>query len=363
MKKLKLINIAARFAQNCKGNFAITTAVLMPVLLIAAGLSLDLANLASLKGRMQAASDSVSLAIATRIAKGSLDLDKAETFGKNLMKAQMTEDLSRFSNLVIEPTVTIVETGTGGNKSWKVTVGGRASQDTTPLAAFIGKETMSVGTSSTASAGIEEEKNSVSLGMVIDVSGSMGWYSGGTRRIDALKTASTALFAQLNNVDPDEDYVRTAVVAYNSRKAGQRKFNWGTSHSANFISSRYARGGTSSTQAFKWMANKVRAVNEDIPHEDRTGQTPIRNILFMTDGSNNRSSDDWRTISLCNQTKAEGVTVYTVAFGAPARGKALLKSCASSDDHYFEPNTTSELIAAFENIGKATAKTLTRLTN
>lgn len=363
MKKLNLKNCVARFAQNRKGNFVMTTAVLMPVVLIAAGLSLDLANLASLKGRMQAASDSVSLAIATRIAKGSLNLDEAEAFGKALMQAQMAEDLLRFSNLVIDPRVTIVETGTGGNKSWKVTVGGRASQDTTPLAAFFGKETMSVGTSSTASAGIEEKKNSVSLGMVIDVSGSMGWYSGGIRRINALKSASTALFAQLDSVDPDEDYVRTAVVAYNSRKAGQREFNWGTSHSASFISGRSARGGTSSTHAFRWMASKIRAIDEDSPHEDRTGQTPIRNILFMTDGSNNRRSDDWKTISLCDQTKAEGVTVYTVAFGAPARGKALLKSCASSDDHYFETRTTSELIAAFENIGKATAKTLTRITN
>jgi Flp pilus assembly protein TadG len=363
MKILNLRSSAAKFGENRKGNFAMMTAVLAPMILMAAGLSLDIANLTSLKGRMQAASDSVSLAIATRIAKGTLDITQAEAFGKALMQAQMADDSSRFSNMSINPTVTIAETGTGGNKSWRVTVGGNASQDTTPLAAFFGKDSMTVGTAATATSGIEEKKNSVSLGMVIDVSGSMGWYSGGVRRIDALKTASTALFAQLNDVDPDQDYVRTAVVAYHSSKAGQKKFNWGTAHTASFIAGRNAGGGTSSTQAFKWMANKIRAVKEDKPHENNTGQTPIRNILFMTDGSNNRSSDDGATITLCDKAKAEGTVVYTVAFGAPARGKALLKNCATSDDYYFEPSTASELIAAFENIGKATAKTLTKLTN
>ena len=363
MKFLNLKSSAAKFGGNRKGNFAMMTAILAPVILMAAGLSLDIANLTSLKGRMQAASDSVSLAIVTRIAKGGLDVAQAESFGKALMQAQMADDSSRFSNMVIDPTVTIIETGTGGNKSWKVTVGGRASQDTTPLAAFFGKDTMSVGTAATASSGIEEKKNSVSLGMVIDVSGSMGWYSGGVRRIDALKTASTALFAQLNDVDPDEEYVRTAVVAYNTKKAGQKNFNWGTKHTASFISSRNAGGGTASTQAFKWMANKIRANKEDKPHQKETGQTPIRNMLFMTDGSNNNTSDDTKTIALCDKAKTEGVLVYSVAFGAPTRGQILLRNCATSDDYYFEPSTASELIAAFENIGKATAKTLTKLTN
>jgi len=60
---------------------------------------------------------------------------------------------------------------------------------------------------------------------------------------------------------------------------------------------------------------------------------------------------------------AAGIKIYTVAFMAPDKGKALLKFCASTDANYYEPNTMDALTAAFSSIGEAATKSTSRLTN
>lgn len=63
---------------------------------------------------------------------------------------------------------------------------------------------------------------------------------------------------------------------------------------------------------------------------------------------------DERTLTACNNIKAAGVTIYTVAFEMAGEdaGLGLLQSCASDEDKYFAPNSNSELISAFKAIGK-----------
>ncbi len=63
---------------------------------------------------------------------------------------------------------------------------------------------------------------------------------------------------------------------------------------------------------------------------------------------------DERTLTACNNIKAAGVTIYTVAFEMAGEdaGLGLLQSCASDEDKYFAPNSDSELISAFKAIGK-----------
>ncbi|MEP4473684.1 MAG: pilus assembly protein TadG-related protein, partial [Lentilitoribacter sp.] len=162
--------------KNCKrGNFAMMAAIFTPVLLLGASMSLDVVNLAALKGRMQAATDSVSLAVATRINKGTLDIDDAEDFASKLLLAQMESDTSRFSNLVITPQISVTKIVDNGVTTYNVDIGGTATQDTTPLASLFGKNEMSVAISSGATAGTEEIQGALSLSLVVDVSGSMGW--------------------------------------------------------------------------------------------------------------------------------------------------------------------------------------------
>ena len=114
-------------------------AILTPVLLLGASMSLDVVNMAAMKGRMQAASDSVSLAVATRINKGTLDINDAEEFAKKLLLAQMESDTSRFANLTITPQVSVSKVVDNGVTTYNVSIGGTATQDTTPLASILVK--------------------------------------------------------------------------------------------------------------------------------------------------------------------------------------------------------------------------------
>lgn len=463
---------------SCKrGNFGMLAAVLVPTLMLAASVSLDVVNLTSLKGRMQAASDSVSLAVATRINKGNLSISDAKDFAEKLLLAQMTADDSRFSNLKITPLVEIVETVNGGVTTYDVKIGGTATQDTTPLASIFGKDEMSVTIASTAQAGNEEIQGALSLGLVVDVSGSMGWdlpnsqatvseiklalgltqnqankvvnnitkafedsglqswqikwiaenytwaecqgmstnssakayflselnlpsntnngqakkmcrrssfgskfvdkdtladniravisYYQPTKKIEALQDASSALFKQINAADPSQTYVRTGLSAYSSYIRGTTNMEWGTSSADAHIKGMYASGGTASTNSVKWAYDQLKASNtaENNAHASKNGQVPDKFMLFMTDGSNNNTSDDTATKNYCDTAKAEGIRIFAVAFAAPSRGEALLKNCASSSEDYFDPDTADELVAAFEKIGKSTANTLTRLVN
>lgn len=62
-----------------------------------------------------------------------------------------------------------------------------------------------------------------------------------------------------------------------------------------------------------------------------------------------------RTLQACANIKAAGIIIYTVAFqvsGDDASALDMLKTCASDKDKYFAPNTNSDLLAAFNAIGK-----------
>jgi Flp pilus assembly protein TadG len=83
----------------------------------------------------------------------------------------------------------------------------------------------------------------------------------------------------------------------------------------------------------------------------------VRNHLGTT--STNASTltqfMDQRTLQICDNIKAAGIIIYTVAFQIPgdqAGALDLLNSCASDADKYFAPGTNSELLAAFNAIGR-----------
>lgn len=53
---------------------------------------------------------------------------------------------------------------------------------------------------------------------------------------------------------------------------------------------------------------------------------------------------------ICKAMKDDGIVVYSVAFESPSSAQKLLRKCASSDGKYFEADTGTELVAAFESI-------------
>ncbi|MDX2307316.1 MAG: TadE/TadG family type IV pilus assembly protein [Hyphomicrobium sp.] len=65
-----------------------------------------------------------------------------------------------------------------------------------------------------------------------------------------------------------------------------------------------------------------------------------------------------KTLAACSNAKAQGITVYTVAFGTEisSTGLSLLRSCAQSKDHAFLARDETALIQAFQQIGREIAK-------
>lgn len=82
----------------------------------------------------------------------------------------------------------------------------------------------------------------------------------------------------------------------------------------------------------------------------------IKAIVLMTDGvfnqqyvsSNGSSSTQARNV--CQEMKDMNVVVYAVAFQAPSDAAALLRECASSEEHYFNAADGEELREAFQSI-------------
>ncbi len=82
-------------------------------------------------------------------------------------------------------------------------------------------------------------------------------------------------------------------------------------------------------------------------------------VVIMTDGEFNTAYESSNGNSksqsekLCDGMKAVGISIYTVAFQAPASALPILKYCASSGNHYFDAKNGDGLRKAFQKIGQS----------
>ncbi len=109
-----------------------------------------------------------------------------------------------------------------------------------------------------------------------------------------------------------------------------------------------------------------------------TGSPKLRKIaILMTDGVYN-TVRGWKdqdindqsesAIAMCKEMKKQGIEIYTVGFGLDelsAKEKsvatATLKSCGTDIDHFYSSINTTELVKAFETIGKKVSSASIRL--
>jgi Flp pilus assembly protein TadG len=161
--------------KNNQGNFALVAALLLPVLFLAAGISLQYATSTNLKSRLQMAADSASLATVSRIADGGMASDDAEEFAEQIFLAQMSEDIERFDVVDLTPNPVFTETTNGGVTTWTMKIEASASFASTPLLSILGYGNMDVSVLSSATSGNEEVQGALSMGVIVDISGSMYW--------------------------------------------------------------------------------------------------------------------------------------------------------------------------------------------
>lgn len=345
------------------GNFAMIAALTLPVMFMAGSLAVDTTNVLSMKTRLQNAVDSAALATATRLLQEeNLTPVQAKAFAEKFLDGQIEEDMSVFAGMSVKPTVTVLPVTVNNGIVWKVSISMVGTQTLTPMARMLGKTEQAVNVVGKAESGQAGSQGSFSMALVLDQSGSMGWTLGGVQKISVLKSAVRGLVDQIKAADPKRKYTRIGGASYASSLKGKQKLNWNPNKLMGFVNGVTADGGTDSTDAFNWAFQSVTALSEDQLHEQMSGQTPTKFIVFMTDGDNNYTSADTSTMKLCDAAKQKGVEIYSVAFAAPTRGKALLSYCASSSDKFFDAQNSSDLISAFENIGQQTAEVVSRLT-
>jgi Flp pilus assembly protein TadG len=381
------------------GNFTMLAALMLPVVVVAASLAIDTTNALSMKVRLQNAADSAALATASQLAEEKLTESQAIPYATKFFNAQISGDAAAFEGFTATPSVTLTKSGSGKKTVWKVDVAVVGSQKTSGMAKYVGRTSIDVtinGTSESARDG----SNPLSMMLVLDRSGSMswasgrtttktvpkycysyyhGWYQCGTRtaevdvpKIDVLKEAVADLTAHIEESDPTNEYARMGAVAYNSqtRYSDKQSISWKKSDVTDFANALDADGGTNSEGAMKWAYEQLTSATEINAHFSKNGsKVPSTFIVFMTDGENSTGSSYWnnyadtQTLRYCSAAKDKGVTIFSVAFQAPQRGKNLLNSCASGSGFYYDADSADELKKAFKDIGEEAVKLVTRLTN
>lgn len=381
------LNRIKRLAGDKTGNFAITTAFVIPVLIGVVGMAIDTASLLMFKNKLQVAADTATLAAASSLASKAKTAQDAKALSLQFLYGQINagktaENASTYPEAVAEPAVSITESAynvTG--KKFSVTMNTSYTVPLSPLAAVLGFSTARVSVTSTSESSTET-KNALSMYFVLDRSGSMADSTNTTyqttcydrknrpysctayyTKIDSLKMAVASLLGQLTTADPQTKYVRTGSVAYDLYMLTPQAINWGVSGVQSYVNALTANGGTSSTNAFKQAVTSLTASTEDSAHKAKNGQVPSKYIVFMTDGDNNYASDDTYTKQACDDAKNKKIEVFTVAFMAPSKGQALLKYCATDSNHYFAAEDTAQLVQAFKTIGDKAAEQMTLLTN
>ncbi|WFU01099.1 pilus assembly protein TadG-related protein [Rhizobium sp. CB3171] len=394
------------------GNFGILTALAIPVLAAAAGVAVDVSNMAVTDSQLQEATDAAALATATALANGSATTSNAQQLAADFVTGQMSNylagDASATSALRAGTTATVTKTtDSSGNASYSVVVNASYAMPVNGMTRMLGLTTMNVGASSTSVSGnnTSTQKNPLSMYFVLDRSGSMdeptdtvnteqptttytyactttnskgktvnstctGTQTNYYTKLQSLKIATANLAAQLNTADPNSMYVRTGADSYNSSAQTPTALAWGTSGVTSYVNNLTASGTTNSAPAFTaavtalTMASTTPGLtNEQLQHKNKNGSTnPSTYIVFMTDGDNNVASADANTKIQCDAARTAGIHVYTIAFMAPANGQALLKYCATSASDYFTPQNAADLFSAFSSIATQASKKMTLLT-
>lgn len=397
-KRSTLLQSCSALAGNRQGNFGLMAALLLPVLLASGGVAIDVTNMMMAKNHLQDATDSAALAASSALANESASMAQAKLMAMEFVTTQMQnwkssgmspEELAAFNEAFSKGTsIEIIEqkAALGNAKSYNVTVKSKFDLSLNGMTRLLGRDTTEIAAVS-KSIGSSEAKNALSMYLVLDQSGSMAELTNTVNRdkptkkcngktcpnylskIASLKLATASLLTQLQTADPTSTLVRTGAVSYSTDMLPPIDLDWGQTKVMTYVNALPASGSTDSSDAIEEAYQALKDSDEDKAHLNKNGQVPKKFIVFMTDGDNNvyqnKSSNtgaDTATKKTCVNAKKDGIEVYTVAFMAPSRGQGLLKSCATTGNHYFSAENAEELTAAFKYIGEKAANMSVRLT-
>ncbi|MCB5204346.1 VWA domain-containing protein [Neorhizobium sp. T786] len=391
----------SRLLKDRAGNFGMMTAILLPVMLGAGGIAIDVTNMMMSKTQLQDAADAASLAASTAMANGQAANDEeAELLARQFFIGQVAnyfgdDTAEKIGNSTAFNVTTTIN---GTSKKYDVGVNSTYGMALTPLMGVLGYETMNIAVNSASTSGTEQTRAALSMYLALDRSGSMSFMTNETksgtcdnytknswsnptgsnkpcyiRKIEALQAASHALVKSLSDADPEKNLVRLGAVSYNDQTQTPKAMAWGTDHVKTYVDSLPYKptGGTDASGAMEYAYKALVGSNntEASAHTLEKNGEFQRYILLMTDGemtgngSSFNSPIDQKVRGWCDDAKKDAIIIFSVAFMAPDNGKKLLNYCASGSENYFQPDTMAKLVATFDAIGKKAAKSATRLTH
>ncbi|PYE24531.1 Flp pilus assembly protein TadG [Rhizobium sp. PP-WC-2G-219] len=413
----RFFGMIGRCLEDRGGNIALMAAVALPVVLFGAGVAIDTTNIVLQKNRLQAAVDSGALAAASGLANKHMTVDEArETAHDYVVMAMRNTSSSAIEvgtpaaaealvkqaaadKLLVDNTSVTIEPKTlqTGAKGYDISVKSNLPIDLNAMTRLVSSNGISLSATG-KSEGVSDTKNALSMVLVLDRSGSMAWKTDTkdtstngcyiyeeaywpyakwstpcyVSKIATLKKAVNSLLTQLKTADPTSIYVRTSAISYNDAQDAAGVLAWGTAGTGTYVNTLLAEGGTDSSDAFTSAYRDLSGNTETKAHAQKTGATPTKYIVFMTDGENNfyqnRTGDSQATRSdaatkfYCDKARDDGIKVFTVAFKAPKRGQDLLQGCATDPTYYFQAEKSEDLVAAFKTIGDKASNLMVRLT-
>jgi Flp pilus assembly protein TadG len=406
-------SLVPRLIADRGGNFGIMTAVLLPVLIGAGGVAVDLTNAMQVRSQLQGLVDAAALATATAMAENEMTAAQADTFAKNYFTAQAepsmidpdaTQEQKAAEQVALNDGLDVnatVITSSGNAQTYNVKITMNYDVALSGLSRVLGLTTMHVAVSGSSQSG--REGNALSMYLALDESGSMAydtttvnsaqpekqetydcstWKRNKTctrtvtnyiTKMQSLKAAAAAMFSELKTADPEKELIRIGADSYDDQTKTQQAIKWGTDAVSKYVENLpdVPAGGTDASGAMTNAFNALKKANSTEQNaQTAKGNTSFeRFIVLMTDGEMTGNSATWNSTidtkvrNLCKQAKDDGIKIYTIAFMAPEKGKSLLSYCASGDDYYYDPEDMTGLVQSFGDIARKAAKTATRLTS
>jgi Flp pilus assembly protein TadG len=233
-KKIK----SNEFYSDESGNFGILTALLIPVLLVATGLAVDVSTALGRRIDIQGAADAAVLR-----AAGSIDPDGDSANVKAIVEATLAANSSDIITLIGEPTVT-------PNQGLCIAVSSKIS---TAFMRIVFVNEVSVGVNSCATL---PESNQVEIALVLDVSSSMTEED----RFEPMKAAVQSFLDKLSTGGNLPSNVRVSMIPFSSRvNFGMTYTSWFTGYNGQAaIPDRWRNPSSHYSSSFKisrWLDN------------------------------------------------------------------------------------------------------------
>ena len=329
-------NLFLAFKNDQQGNVAMMFAGVIFLLIGMLAVAIDLSKAYNVRASLTDVADSAALAGAY---VATTDKDNREVVVQNVIDFHLAN--SNIENQ--KASINFDDT----SSELVVTLKGEIQ---TSFAGIFGFSKLNVSGQSVTTFG-QNNINPISMAFVLDVSGSMnGQSSSGGSKIDALRHAVESMFNVIEDTAPRKDVLqtkmRTGMTAFDIDLVPEHTipmgFGWTTVEHEVFKLK--PGGNTNTTPAFDLAFEML---DNDTYNPDNLRKF----IILMTDGENDDLAENANTILLCNQAKAQGILVFSIAFEAPQLGQDLLRACASGDN---EISSESEIqtVSLSANLGR-----------